>query len=482
MKRITTLVLAMLLLLSACSTADKPEETAPDETAGIETEVSETEERNDGRRIAPDTVPELDFEGADVTILCRSEHSYEFVAEELMAEGVNDAIFNRNLYTEDRLNVSLSVLDMPGNWGEHTAYVTNIVNSVAANDGTYDMITCMAYAGPLLIVRGVATDLKTIEYLNLEQPWWHADFEKAATINEKLYMHTGDIALTVISDRYAIFFNEDLLEQYLPGVNLYEVVLDGSWTTDYAAKMLEGVYTDLNFDGNRGPEDFYAFNIMFGQDPWYIGAGGTVMGRDEDGNPVFDMYNEHNINIIEQYLSFSNSEKCYFRNDAEDMFRKKRAILDVGTFAYSESLRDFEDACGVLPFPKWDEAQKDYYSAIGDGYSPVMIPIDCKDMDRTGAVMEVMAAESYRSVAPAYFEITLKKKYFRDEESAQMFDIIQAGAKYDFGMVYTSVIGDPVFIVRNSMTGGDFASRYNANIGKQEAYLKNFMKKIDAVE
>ena len=149
-------------------TADKPEENAPDETEEIETEVTETEERNDGRRIAPDTVPELDFEGAGVTILCRSEHTYEFVAEKLMAEGVNDAIFNRNLYTEDILNVSLSVLDMPGNWGVHTTYVTNIVNSVAANDGTYDMITCMAYAGPLLIVRGVATDLKTIEYLNLE--------------------------------------------------------------------------------------------------------------------------------------------------------------------------------------------------------------------------------------------------------------------------------------------------------------------------
>jgi len=482
MKRITTLVLAMLLLLSACSTADKPEETAPDETEGIETEVTETEERNDGRRIAPDTVPELDFEGADVTILCRSEVTHEFVAEEITGEGINDAIYNRDLYTEDRLKVSLSVLDMPGNWDSYSTFITNVSNSVAADDGAYDIIAYYAYAAPSLAVRGVLTDLKTIEYLNLQQPWWHADFERAATVNGKLYMHAGDIALTAISDRYAVFFNQDLLNSYLPEVNPYEMVFEGSWTTDNVIKMIAGIYSDLNFDGEKGAADFYAINIFNAMDAWYTGAGGTIMGRDADDNPVFDMYTEHNIGIIEQYYSLVNSVESYASNAGYGLFAEKRAIFSSMGLAYSESLRDFEDTYGVLPFPKWDETQKEYYSTIGDGYSQVMIPIDCKDIDRAGAVMEVMAAESYRSVTPAYFEIAMKKKYFRDEESAQMFDIIQAGAKYDFGVIYTSLVGDPVFIVRNSMTGGDFASQYNANIGKLNAYLKNVMKKFDALD
>ena len=94
------------------------------------------------------------------------------------------------------------------------------------------------------------------------------------------------------------------------------------------------------------------------------------------------MYNEHNIGIIEQYYNLVNSEECISSDAGYGLFDQKRAIFSSGVLADSETLRDFEDTYGVFPFPKWDEAQKEYYSSIGDGYCQVIIPIDCKDIDR----------------------------------------------------------------------------------------------------
>lgn len=38
--------------------------------------------------------------------------------------------------------------------------------------------------------------------------------------------------------------------------------------------------------------------------------------------------------------------------------------------------------------------------------------------------MEAICVESYRTVTPAYYKISLKKKYLRDDETSQMLDLI----------------------------------------------------------
>ena len=64
------------------------------------------------------------------------------------------------------------------------------------------------------------------------------------------------------------------------------------------------------------------------------------------------------------------------------------------------------------------------------------MPLVQEDAERTGIVLEALAAESYYTVTPAYYEKTLIGKYTRDEESADMIDIILSTRVYDLGWFY----------------------------------------------
>jgi hypothetical protein len=41
-------------------------------------------------------------------------------------------------------------------------------------------------------------------------------------------------------------------------------------------------------------------------------------------------------------------------------------------------------------------------------------------------------------VTPAYYDVALSGKFTRDEESAEMLEIIRRHRVYDFGMTYTT--------------------------------------------
>lgn len=110
-KRILSLILAALMLspafLTGCSenSADSNETDASAPSAA-EDAVQE-EETELTRANTPDDLPELNFDGAVATIAARDKVWFtgEMYVEELNGEVVNDAVYDRDLDVEDRLNV-----------------------------------------------------------------------------------------------------------------------------------------------------------------------------------------------------------------------------------------------------------------------------------------------------------------------------------------------------------------------------------------
>ena len=58
----------------------------------------------------------------------------------------------------------------------------------------------------MLATQNILLNLYDIEHLDLSKPWWHQSFVENATVYDKLYHVAGDINLTTVSYRYAIFF------------------------------------------------------------------------------------------------------------------------------------------------------------------------------------------------------------------------------------------------------------------------------------
>jgi hypothetical protein len=64
------------------------------------------------------------------------------------------------------------------------------------------------------------------------------------------------------------------------------------------------------------------------------------------------------------------------------------------------------------------------------------VPITNTDYERAGFILEALAAESKYVLTPAYYDVTLQRKYARDEESAQMLDLIFSTRILDTGFVF----------------------------------------------
>ena len=138
-----------------------------------------------------------------------------------------------------------------------------------------------------------------------------------------------------------------------------------------------------------------------------------------------------------------------------------------------ERLRGMEMDFCIIPLPKLDKAQEKYITPnnphTGAGIS---IPVTASDLDRTGMILEDLSAESRYTLQPAYYEINLKGKYARDEESQDMLDIILSNTAHDIGYVYNfgSFAGDT--LLRNGQNKkSDYASPFEKAQGKMQTAI-----------
>ena len=92
---------------------------------------------------------------------------------------------------------------------------------------------------------------------------------------------------------------------------------------------------------------------------------------------------------------------------------------------------------GILPVPKIFENTEEYASTVNVHTACALaIPMTAIEIDRTTIIMEAMAAESKYLLNPAYYEVSLKTKHSRDDESSEMLDLILTNRVIDIGDVY----------------------------------------------
>ena len=92
------------------------------------------------------------------------------------------------------------------------------------------------------------------------------------------------------------------------------------------------------------------------------------------------------------------------------------------------------------------------YMASRDGRTMFVIPADVKDSEFAGRITEALAVASHEYVIPAYYEVTLKTKTARDDDSYRMLDIIRSGFTLDFAAEYAMQTGQSGYMIRNALS------------------------------
>jgi len=143
-----------------------------------------------------------------------------------------------------------------------------------------------------------------------------------------------------------------------------------------------------------------------------------------------------------------------------------------------------ESDFGIIPLPKYDEAQETYYTATHPQYVSFMtIPVTNAEPERTGKIMEAMNAYSTEYVVPAVYQTTLVGKVIRDEESEEMLDIIFASRNFDISFAFNSSTGLQTFlqdiVVASSF---NYASKEAANKTKVEKAIAQILEAVAGLE
>lgn len=104
----------------------------------------------------------------------------------------------------------------------------------------------------------------------------------------------------------------------------------------------------------------------------------------------------------------------------------------------SEEFRSFEDHYGVLPIPKYDEAQKDYHTVVDGGANIMVVPASAPtdSYELIGAITESLSAASYLDLTPVYCGIALEQKGTRDDDSIEILRMILDSRVIDFAYLY----------------------------------------------
>ena len=133
-------------------------------------------------------------------------------------------------------------------------------------------------------------------------------------------------------------------------------------------------------------------------------------------------------------------------------------------------LRDYEHGYGVVPLPKWDEAQSEYYSVCDAGANVMVVPVTAQNIEMIGAVVEALSSYSWRTVMPTYCDIVLNRKSARDPESAEMMELILESRVIDFAYLYDGWTGWVFKLAGMTAQEGVFTSVYEKNEKAMQTY------------
>ena len=397
-KRTIALLLAAALLLplaSCAKTENDPAQSAPpSDTAPAATEPAATEPAETEPPRLPSNLPDLDLEGAVITIL-RSGNTFTEIGvgtRETNGQNVNDAIYNRNVYLEDKYNCSIEVVDSES---QHPA-VSDIPQYVLANDDTVDILLD---GGEYIANRTENyTDLKSFAYLDFDQPWWNKEFNEGISLAGKLYFTVGAYSIAAKQRIFHVIFEKQVaIDNNIDPEALYTYAREGTWTLDKMTEYAQMVKADLNGDGKYDTEDRWG---VLGQNynTWSLalGAGFRCADKDENDIPYLTFDTEENLNILAKVHALAgNREITQF---AQEMVRVADCWTKLVELGYASGywlfefgalngmMREMEDDYGVLPMPKYDENQRRYYHDASLGNNPVAaIPISASEGGATAS-------------------------------------------------------------------------------------------------
>lgn len=438
----TALVLAILLSCSAFLTScgDAATTTISDTPADDVTSSAEESTTDDYGYIDPG-IGKKDHGGQTFTIIYPKWSLYNryYFAEEYDGETVNDAIFDRAKKIEDHLGIQFVYMAKD----TLEEIFPAVQKAVFAGVSDYDLALTHCATSLLSYSKDkVAYNWNDLPGCDLDKAYWNQSVRENFEVDGVLPLMSSDY---ILPDVNSIFFNKKLItENQLD--DPYDLVLSGKWTWGKLREMAKVGIKDLNGDSVMDDQDQYGFAC---ERDWQCASvltscGQDFFGMDDNGLPTLVMDNEKTQNILEMFTGLLYTDASSFCWDIKKEydpnwggtppidFGSGRSMFYMTPLSLAVTFREAEVDYGILPYPKYDENQKDYITLNWAGF--MCVPLTVADPELVGNVTELLAAESCRTVMPAFYDVLLGEKVARDDKAKETLDIIFENDVYDLGV------------------------------------------------
>lgn len=482
MKKLLAFILVAVMILMAmasCGKGDEPSDGSEDKSSA----VSEPDTSGTSSEPAADIyghLRDIDLGERTIKILVYSgETNKRYQSAEIMENPdnpdiLNTAIAERNEFVQNLLNCTIEEVR---------------VNDVLADaridilgNGEYDIIMPYMPFAATLAMEGSLIDLNEFsDIIRLDADYWDQRANSDLSVAHKLYFSTGDFSLLTFDCTHALVFNKTIVKNTAGMDDPYQLLKDNKWTFD---KMYQNAklatYESDGSDGMTFKDNWGLFMNTNYCTTMFISAGERLTEKDSNDYPymaptstraasvvekIREIFTDPNSTIqIESYVSTLAGAYPDVYYAATAATGENRALFrSLSIVDLKELSSDFDSEYGILPNPKYDENQEEYYNIVSAILaSCICIHNQVEDPDASAAVAEALAASSTDTVKKNYYEIVLKARKFPDDDGEFALDLIFNNRVYEPAVIYSFGSLNTFINDCASATTNIYSSRYDA--------------------
>ncbi len=426
-------------------------------------------------RLKDDLPSDLNYGGEKINVMHWKAENNEFEITDVSKNNVDNAIYDRNDQIERRLNVDLEWFQVLGD----SLNIDTFVNQVAAYaESGYDKVDIIATYAPtmgVLAIRGYMKDLAKVQaqateanpyYIDLEKPWWPQQLVETVSFGNSYYFLSGDISTNVLYMMHMLYINKDMFEELSIEVP-YDKVYDGTWTLDELIKITTNVYQDKDTTPGKSKGDVFGLvGRSYVLDAFYVGSNmHYILADKSDANNYLTISNDlssaKTVKLVSKLGDMFASSDWITTNfkgtdgvklaEGEEVaaFKDGKALVIQQHAQIGEDLMSGANfSFGVLPMPKYDTNQKNYYTNVGNPITLYGLFVNLNDrgdnsktLSMLSAVIECWASEGYRLTTPEIFNVNMQLKVAEDQTETDMFEYVRSGITFDIGRFFATELG-----------------------------------------
>ena len=464
MKKIVCLILMGMMLCGCMISCQK--NGSEDTSTSVYTEAPDQEEH--------DNVPAMNLDGFEFTILCRSTDVLyqEITAETSSGDQVDIAVYNRNEAVKSRFNCKLNVTGVSESPAR--TLMETFRKSVISGASEYHLcLDHMMYTASESL-NGTMYNWNDLTHVDLSRPWWHQSLINEASFGDKLMYCASDYCLSSTYFTWLMIFNTVMCREH--NIDVYEMVENGTWTIDNFIALVNTLYQDDNGDSIQDVNDIYGFTTHYNTavTNWMFALNIPVLKVNDDATYEIKLNSDRMINAVEKVyrLLFESTNGTLYLNAKRlgeygikdhdqavtSIFANKKTVFAATRIFALENLRSSDTEYGIVPYPKYDEEQSEYYSHVDGRASMMFIPYNLPDSieEKVSAIVEVLSFYSYRDVMPVIENVALLGRYSTDSQAYQMLQKTLAGRTYAFAYLHRDNTGKLYWMLSDMMAEDNY--------------------------